>query len=391
MQTPSFTSRELLGQLVSFDTTSHRSNLQLIDWVSQYLDGHGIGSHVTASDDGTKANLFATIGPVDMGGVCLHAHTDVVPVEGQDWSTDPFELVESDGLLHGRGSCDMKGFAACMLAAVPMFKAHRLKTPVHLALSYDEEVGCLGAPRMIEVFGREVAKPAVAIVGEPTMMQPVIAHKGLLALTTHFHGRPAHSSMPHLGASAIEAAGEMLSELTRFGQELRSMPYPHPMTPSGPTVNVGLLSGGTARNIVAERASLHWEIRFRDTDDAGGLLALAEERTRTRLLKAFGADCGGVRWETSASARIPAFRAGEYGRAVALAREWGAVGEATAVPYGAEAGQYAQAGVDTVICGPGSIEQAHRANEYVSVRQVQACDRFMGRLAEWAWDTALGH
>lgn len=391
MPASQFTSRELLGKLVSFDTTSHRSNLQLIDWVSQYLAGHGIGNHVTTSDDGTKANLFATIGPADMGGVCLHAHTDVVPVDGQAWHTDPFEIVEAEGLLHGRGSCDMKGFAACMLAAVPMFKERRLKTPVHLALSYDEEVGCLGAPRMIQAFGGAVVKPVIAIVGEPTMMQPVIAHKGLLALTTEFHGRPAHSSMPQLGASAIAAAGEMLSELTQFGHELQSMSYPHAMSPSGPTINVGWMTGGTARNIIAEHACLHWEIRFRDIDNAEDLLALAEERTYARLRRMFGADAGGVRWDTSTLARIPAFCAKESSRAVSLARELGAVGPATAVPYGAEAGQYADAGVDTVICGPGSIEQAHRANEYVSVPQMEACNRFMGRLAQWAQDKALGH
>lgn len=384
-----FTSRELLARLVAFETVSHDSNLSLIDWVSHYLAGYGIGAHVTTNDERTKANLFATVGPAGMGGICLHAHTDVVPVEGQAWDTHPFALTEIAGLLHGRGSCDMKGFAACMLAAVPMLCAVRLKTPVHLAFSYDEEVGCLGAPRMLQAFGGEVVKPGVAIVGEPTMMQPVIAHKGVLALTTEFHGQPAHSSMPHLGVSAIAAAGEMIAELTQCGHELQRMHYPYAMKPSGPTINVGTVSGGKARNIVAENASLLWEIRFRDLDDAQELLALAENRVGQRLRRIFGANGGGIRWQTTQVAHIPPFCAPESSRAVALAREFGAVGAATAVPYGAEAGQYAHAGVDTVICGPGSIEQAHGANEFVSIVQMEACDRFMGRLARWARDNVL--
>lgn len=384
-----FTSRELLSKLIAFDTTSHHSNLQLIDWVMQYLAGYGIGSHVTTNDEGTKANLFATIGPSEVRGVCLHAHTDVVPVEGQAWDTDPFHLTEADGLLYGRGSCDMKGFAACMLAAVPMFCARRLRTPVHLAFSYDEEVGCLGAPRMIQAFGGEVVKPRVAIVGEPTMMQPVIAHKGMLALTTEFQGKPAHSSMPHLGASAIAAAGEMIAELTQFGRELQVMRYPYAMTPSGPTINVGTVSGGEAINIVAGNASLLWGIRFRDIDNAQELLALAERRVRERLRRVFGDDGGGIRCHTAQVGRIPPFCAPESSRALALVRELGAVGAATAVPYGAEAGQYADAGVDTVICGPGSIEQAHRANEFVPIAQLEACNRFMGRLARWAQESCL--
>lgn len=384
-----FTSRELLATLVAFETVSHDSNMSLIDWVSHYLAGYGVAAHITTNDDRTKANLFATIGPAGVSGICLHAHTDVVPVEGQAWATDPFILTEVAGLLHGRGSCDMKGFAACMLAAVPMLRASPLKTPVHLAFSYDEEVGCLGAPRMLQTFGGEVVKPRLAIVGEPTMMQPVIAHKGVLALATEFHGRPAHSSMPHLGASAIAAAGEMIAELTRFGLELQEMRYPYAMKPSGPTINVGTIGGGKARNIVAENASLLWEIRFRDVDNPEDLLAQVNARVRERLGRVFGANGADIRWHTRQVASIPPFCVPESSQVVALAREFGAVGAATAVPYGAEAGQYAQVGVDTVICGPGSIEQAHGANEFVSIAQMEACDRFLGRLAQWAQENAL--
>ena len=379
-----FTSREMLARLVSFDTTSHRSNLPLIDWVRHYLAGHGVSAHVTTNDEGTKANLYATLGPVDEGGLCLHGHTDVVPVDGQQWHTDPFTLSEAEGRLYGRGTCDMKGFAACVLAAVPMFLEQRLKTPIHVALSYDEEVGCLGTPRMLHTFGRELPKPRIAVVGEPTMMQPLVAHKGVLALVTEVRGQPAHSSVPHCGASAIEVAAELVSELTEFGAFLRRMRYPYTMVPSGPTINVGMLQGGTARNIVAEHARLVWEIRFRDIDNPEELLATAERRVSERLHRVFGAEAGKVNWHTRLEARIPAFAAAESSRAVTLVRECGAVGVATAAPYTAEAGQYAEAGVDTVLCGPGSIEQAHKANEFVAVSQLESCNRFLSRLSDWA-------
>jgi acetylornithine deacetylase len=378
------TSREILARLVAFDTTSRESNLPLVDWVASYLAGHGISSHTTTSDDGAKANLFATIGPDDIGGVCLHAHTDVVPIDGQAWTTTPFELAERNGLLLGRGTCDMKGFAACMLAAVPMFKEHRLRTPVHLALSYDEEVGCLGAPRMLAAFGRGLPRPRVAVVGEPTLMKPVVAHKGCVALQTRIEGRAAHSSLPHLGASALHAASEMACVLVELSNELQAMRYPHGMVPPGPTLNAGTLRAGTAGNIVAKDALLQWELRYRDIDDADELLAHVHFRVRERLRAVLGVRLSEFKLDTQELARVPAFCAPEDSQAVALLRSCGIVGVAAGVPYGAEAGQYSDAGVDTVICGPGSIEQAHRPDEFIAIAQMDACNRFMGRLAQWA-------
>ena len=378
------TSREILARLVAFDTTSRESNLPLIDWVSTYLAGHGVACHTSSSDCGAKANLFATIGPDDVGGVCLHAHTDVVPIDGQAWTTPPFELTEREGLLLGRGTCDMKGFAACMLAAVPMLKERRLKTPLHLALSYDEEVGCLGAPRMLQDFGRSVPRPLLAVVGEPTLMKPVVAHKGCVALETRIEGRAAHSSMPHLGASALHAAAEMACVLAELSAELQAMRYPHAMLPSGPTINVGTLRAGTATNIVAKDALLQWDLRYRDIDDAEELLAHVQLRVRERLRAVLGVRLSEFKLETQELARVPAFCASEDSQAVALLRACGVVGVASGVPYGAEAGQYSDAGVDTVICGPGSIEQAHRPDEFIAIAQMDACNRFMGRLAQWA-------
>jgi len=380
----SYSSRELLAKLVAIDTTSSKTNLDLIDWVSRYLARHNVSAHITTNDAGTKANLFATLGPADEGGICLHGHTDVVPVEGQAWTSPAFELTERDGMLFGRGAADMKGFVACTLAAVPQFLARRLKTPIHIALSYDEEVGCFGTPRMIRTFGSQVAKPQIVIVGEPTLMYPVVAHKGVAAMETRFHGKAAHSSMPHLGANAMTAAAEMVAELGALCRELRTLRYPYPMNPSGPTFNVGTVHAGTARNIVAKEAVIEWEIRYRDTDSLADIQALIERRTGERIRRVLGTDAGGVDWETLEIVRVPSFCVREDGKAVSLLRELGAAGATTAVPYGAEAGQYAEVGVDSVVFGPGSIEQAHKPDEFITLAQLEACNRFMGELATWA-------
>jgi acetylornithine deacetylase len=380
---------DLLSTLVAFDTTSHRSNLNLIQWVADYLVGLGVMPHLTRNNDGHKANLFATIGPQDERGVCLHGHTDVVPVDGQPWESDPFRLIERDGLLFGRGTCDMKGWLACSLAAVPGFLARRLRTPIHLALSYDEEVGCLGAPGMIETFGKTVPTPRIAIVGEPSLMAPVTAHKGVLALETHITGRDAHSSLLHLGVSAATAAAEMAVELHRIAREWMELPGPTGMHPSGPTINVGQLRAGVARNVIAREAQVVWEIRFRASDNPDDLLADALARVQLRLRRGFEEAFGVLRVETREIARIPAFDAGMDGMAELLARRLGADGHARGVPYGAEAGQYAAAGVPTVICGPGNIEQAHQPNEFIAKSQLAACDLFLARLGEWASEVRL--
>jgi acetylornithine deacetylase len=287
-------------------------------------------------------------------------------------------------MLFGRGAADMKGFVACTLAAVPQFLARRLKTPIHIALSYDEEVGCFGTPRMIRTFGSQVAKPQIVIVGEPTLMYPVVAHKGVAAMETRFHGKAAHSSMPHLGANAMTAAAEMVAELGALCRELRTLRYPYPMNPSGPTFNVGTVHAGTARNIVAKEAVIEWEIRYRDTDSLADIQALIERRTGERIRRVLGTDAGGVDWETLEIVRVPSFCVREDGKAVSLLRELGAAGATTAVPYGAEAGQYAEVGVDSVVFGPGSIEQAHKPDEFITLAQLEACNRFMGELATWA-------
>lgn len=380
---------DMLARLVAFDSVSSHSNLPLINWVAGYLDGLGVECHLTYDETRTKANLFATIGPRDEGGICLHGHTDVVPVAGQPWSSDPFTLTRKDGRYHGRGTCDMKAWLACALAAAPDLARRRLRTPVHLALSYDEETGCLGAPGMIASFGRDVPKPLAAIVGEPSLMAPIVAHKGLVALDTTITGRDAHSSLLHLGVSAVSAAAEMAVELHRLAGEWRGMSGPEGMEPSGPTLSVGMFRGGVARNVIPRQASLLWELRFRAGDNAQQLLEDAQARIAQRLRRSFGSDWDALAIETRTVATIPAFQAAPDSLAVLLARRFGAAGLPRAVPYSAEAGQYAAAGVSTVICGPGSIEQAHQPDEFIAASEIEACDRFMAQLGDWACDTAL--
>ncbi|HYQ04410.1 MAG TPA: acetylornithine deacetylase [Polyangiaceae bacterium] len=377
-------STELLATLVAFDSTSRHSNLALIEWVANYFSHLGVEPQLNYNADRTKANLFATIGPLQDGGICLHGHTDVVPVDGQHWQTDPFQLTERDGQLFGRGTCDMKAWIACSLAAAQDYCAGRLRTPIQIALSYDEEVGCLGAPHLIAMLGNGLPKPRVALVGEPSLMAPITAHKGLIALDTTITGRDAHASLLHLGVSALSAAAEMAAELAAIAEEWMNRPGPAGMLPSGPTVNVGQLHSGVARNIIAREARLSWELRFRATDDADQLLATALTRVQSRLRHVFGDRLSDLIVDTREVVRVPAFDAGSDGIAERLARGWGAQGEARGVPYGAEAGQYAAAGVATLICGPGSIEQAHQPNEYVAMSQLAVCDRFLARLGEWA-------
>ncbi|MEZ5774827.1 MAG: acetylornithine deacetylase [Hyphomicrobiaceae bacterium] len=253
--------RELLARLVSFDTTSAKSNIPLIEFVKDFLAEHGIESQLVPTPDGLKASLFATIGPSSTGGIALSGHTDVVPVTGQSWTSDPFKLVERDGKLYGRGACDMKGFLACVLAMVPDLKARKLKTPVHIAFSYDEEVGCTGVRPMIAELGGRLVKPRVVIVGEPTVMTVVDAHKGASRYNTIVTGREAHSSMSHIGVNAIHVAGQLIAELARIEADLRETSTDPRFTPGYTTLQVGLIEGGRAQNIMPKHCAFRWEMR----------------------------------------------------------------------------------------------------------------------------------
>lgn len=382
-------SREILARLVAMDTVSSRSNLDLVHWVADYLGAQGVEVVLDHDAGRTKANLFASLGPRDAAGVCLHGHTDVVPVEGQTWTSDPFTLTERAGLLHGRGTCDMKAWIACALAAVPAWSRQRLRTPLHIALSYDEEVGCLGAPGLIQLFGRSVPRPALALIGEPSLLAPVSAHKGVVALSTRVTGHAVHSSLIHKGANAATAAAVMAVEIHRIARQWCHRPGPAGMQPGGPTMNVGVLRAGAARNMVADHAALDWDLRYRASDDPDELQREVHSAVDAALRQALGAAHERIRLETVDVARVPAFQARQDSRALALLRSLGVQAADSGVAYGAEAGQYAQAGIDTVIFGPGSIEQAHQADEFIAVDQLQACDAFMQRLGYWAQDHAL--
>ncbi|MCJ0764826.1 acetylornithine deacetylase [Variovorax terrae] len=359
----------LLRVLVAFDTTSHRSNLDLIRWVADYLESHGARVRLSHSDDGAKANLLATLGPEVAGGIVLSGHTDVVPVEGQDWHSDPFTLVERDGRLHGRGAADMKGFIAACLAAVPSWRGLDLQRPIQLALSYDEEVGCFGVPRLIADMLSHAPRPALAIIGEPTGMRVGLAHRGFYGHRVTFRGRPAHSGDPSLGASAIEPAALLITQLASLGRRL-------PRQGHGTTFNIGRINGGTALNIVPGCCEVLWE--FRPTDEASTAAVRSEVE---RMLAATPAD---VAVEQALLAGVPALGADSASPAVNVARALGALWPPHEIAFGTEAGFFQQAGIPSLVCGPGTIAQAHQPDEWIAASELHAADRFLARVGAWA-------
>lgn len=376
---------EILERLIAFDTTSRSSNLALIEWVEAYLDRHGVPHRRVPNAEGTKSNLMAVIGPAIDGGVVLSGHTDVVPVDGQAWSTDPFKLTERDGRFYGRGTCDMKGFLALALAAVPELAAGRAARPVHLAFSYDEEIGCLGAPAMIEVIARETPKPALVVVGEPTDMVAVNGHKGIATFTVTVHGREAHSSQTQQGVSAIMEAIPLMASLKALGDRLEREADPaSPFTPKGATLTIGVIHGGTAGNILARECQFLFDLRCPPGLDPLQLLAPfhAEVAALDAALKARAPEAGVTLQRRSLT---PPLSPEPNGAAEAFARRLaGDNGPPRAVAFAAEAGQFQQAGFSTVICGPGSIAQAHQPDEFVERSQLERGAGFMRRLIEWA-------
>ncbi|WP_293901807.1 acetylornithine deacetylase [Phenylobacterium sp.] len=380
--------RDLLEKLVGFDTTSRHSNLELIGWVEAYLDGLGVPHRRVPNADGSKSNLMATIGPAVAGGAVLSGHTDVVPVDGQPWSTDPFALVQKGERLYGRGACDMKGFLALALAAAPELAAANLKRPVHLAFSYDEEIGCLGAPQMIDVIARELPAPAVVVVGEPTNMEAVNGHKGIATFHVSVTGREVHSSQPHLGVSAVMEAVKLMASLNALSARLWDEADPaSPFTPKGPTLTIGIVHGGTAHNILARECHFVFDLRTPGPRTPKEIIApfLAEAAELDRTLKARAPEAGVM---VEQRTDVPPFVPERDGVAEAFARRMaGDNGPPRVVAFAAEAGQFQQAGFSTVICGPGSIDQAHQPDEYVEVSQMQRGAHFMRRLIEWASET----
>ena len=375
-----FTSNQLLEKLISFDSTSRNSNLPLIDFVQEYLEGHGVKSHRVDYEKDNKTNLYVTIGPDIEGGIVLSGHTDVVPVDGQDWSSDPFAMVERDGRLFGRGACDMKGFIAVVLAAVPKFTAANLKTPIHLAFSCDEEVGCTGVRPLIDHIIAELPKPGAVIVGEPTSMEVVNGHKNACRFKTTVTGHEAHSSCTHLGVSAILTAGEMLNEIGRIAEDYRRRGDPSGrFDPPYTTVQVGMIEGGTANNIIPGHCSIDWEARMLPDHRVEELTEriAAFAKTLEPAMKAVSPDAG---IKTTVENTIPGLAPQEGSPLEVLALNLAQANATSAVSYGTEAGLFQLAGIPAIVCGPGSIEQAHKPDEYVDISQLELCEQFIDRL-----------
>jgi acetylornithine deacetylase len=374
--------RELLATLVGSDTTSSESNLALIGFVEDYFKSHGIGSLRVSSPDGSKADLFATIAGSGNGGIGLSGHSDCVPVEGQRWASDPFTLTARDGKLYGRGSCDMKGFLACVLASVPLFKTRTLKEPVHLIISYDEEVGCTGVRPLIARLGKDLPRPRAIIVGEPTSMAVIDAHKRIDAYRTVVHGREAHSSLPALGVNAISAAAALVCELDRIGGAIPKKENDPHFEPPYSTISIGTIKGGTGGNIVPKNCEFQWQVRSLPSATPGeasrDLAAFAEKSLLPKMKQV--SDEAVI--ETTALNSVPAFVAGNTSEAVALALKLTGTEQTRAVSYTTEAGLFEQAGCASVICGPGDIAQAHATDEFVSIEQLDACMAFLSALAK---------
>jgi acetylornithine deacetylase len=369
---------DIVRDLIAFDTTSRDSNLALIDYAQALLEKAGARCRRSFDATGKKANLFATLGPDGDGGFVLSGHTDVVPVDGQDWSSDPFRPEVRDGKLYGRGACDMKGFVGTALSLAGDIGRAKLTRPIHFALSYDEEVGCVGVTGLLDDLQQQGIKPALAIIGEPTLMQVVGSHKGGAKMVTRCCGREHHSSAPDKGANAVMMAGEFVAMLDAVGTGLRADADAR-FDPPYSTVQANMIEGGSAVNILARESLVTWEYRCLPDRDADAILRDVAQRADAILPK-YSARAAEAAFDTQIHARYPGLAMDEHSPAVTLARELTGANRIEAVAYGTEAGHFQRAGIPAVICGPGSIEQAHRPDEYCAVSELEACEKFLRKV-----------
>ena len=375
--------RAELARLVAFPTVSRDSNLDLISYVQERLNEYGIESQLVPNEEGNKANLLAAVGPMVDGGVVLSGHTDVVPVDGQNWSTDPFSVVEKDGKLFGRGTCDMKCFLATALAALPDIVAAGLPVPFHFAFSYDEEVGCAGVPSLIRLLRKDLPAPRAVIVGEPTDMKVVTAHKGVTAVSATITGKEAHSSQTQMGYSAVMAAGKLIQWVADTMVDNAKGPHTDPrFEPDHTTMTVNMIEGGTALNILAGQCRLMWDIRSLPGEDPDQYV----DRFRTFCMEMVLPEMRETAPESDiiieVRAGTPALQFEPDSEAERLCRQLTGDNAERAVSFAAEAGQFQEAGMSTVICGPGSIAQAHQPNEFITLEQVELGTRFVANLIE---------
>jgi acetylornithine deacetylase len=374
-------SRDLLAQLVRFDTTSRESNLALIDFVRTWLQGCGVTCELVFNDDKSKANLLATIGPADVPGIVLSGHTDVVPVDGQRWSVAPFDVTEKDGRLYGRGTADMKGYIACVLALVPALVEAPLRMPVHIALSYDEEVGCLGVRTLIERFHAQPVKPLLCVIGEPTELKPVLGHKGKLAMRCDVHGAACHSAYAPSGVNAIEYAARLISELVQLGEGLKSPAHLDPrFDPPFSTVQTGVINGGKALNIVPQHCSFDFEVRAIPAQDPWQVADALRHYAEHSLLPAMQAVSAQSAISISELSSYPGLATSPESQAAEWVAQFCGSREYGTVAFGTEGGLFDQAGIPTVVCGPGSMAQGHKPDEFISVEQLEACDLMLERV-----------
>jgi acetylornithine deacetylase len=373
--------KDILASLVGFDTTSRNSNLALIAWVENYLDRFGIPYERVVDPTGTKANLWATVGPHDLPGYVLSGHTDVVPVDGQTWSSDPFRVAERDGRLFGRGTADMKGFLACCLAMVPGLAEQRLAHPIHLAFSYDEEIGCVGVRGLIERLNGRPVKPLMCIVGEPTEMQVVIGHKGKRSFQVTVRGRTCHSSLAPQGVNAVEYAARLIVKIREMADRLAQTGARDPLYDiQYTTAHTGVVQGGTALNIVPDVCAFEFEFRPIAADNVEALEQEVKVYAREVLEPEMKAVAPESEITFALKSTFPGLDTPSQGKIAALAKEFAQQNDHGKVAFGTEAGLFDAAGIPTVVIGPGSIEQAHKADEFIAVAEIEKCHRFLDRL-----------
>jgi acetylornithine deacetylase len=377
------TTAELLARLVSFDTTSRNSNLALIGFVREYLDAHGIPYRVSSDAAGEKANIHAIIGPHGPGGVALSGHVDTVPVDGQAWSADPFTLRRAEGRLYARGSADMKGFVSACLAAVPDIKSRNLARPLHLFISYDEEVGCNGARRLIQDFDESGLKPTLCVVGEPSGMQPILAHKGKLNLGVTVRGVTGHSAEPGKGVNAIQAAGEAVAYVAAEARRLaKEGPFEEGFDPPHTTIHVGTIRGGTILNIIPERCEFTMEWRTIPGDEAARHVERMKQFVADAIEPAMRAVSAKAGFDFEVLTTMPGLSLDPSHALTDIVKQLTGSNSAGKVSYGTEGGFYQGAGIATIICGPGHIAQAHQPDEWIAQDQLDACDTFIRRLVD---------
>jgi acetylornithine deacetylase len=375
---------EILGDLIAFPTLSSDSNQALIAYAAGVLEDCGAKVDLTSSPCGTKANLFATLGPEVDGGILLSGHSDVVPVTDQDWSSDPFVMAERDGRLYGRGACDMKGFIAATLAMAPTYAAQVGARPLHFAFTYDEEVGCFGAQHLAADLQTRGLTPGVAIIGEPTEMRVIEGHKGCYEYSTHFHGLEGHGSAPDLGVNAVEYAVRYVAELLQLKQRLRGMaPAGSRFDPPWTTVNLGALQGGVAHNVIASKAQVDWEMRPVTASDADFVKTALRQLCENELLPEMRRTYPDADITLETIGEVAGLLPMEQNEARRIMAELTGANGADLVAFGTEAGIFQALGMDVVVCGPGSINQAHKADEYLALDQLDQCLTVLQRLKEY--------